>query len=170
MARDIIPDLAVTTDIIVGFPGETDEDFEATMDVVTQAQYDAAYTFVFSPREGTEAALMTDKFVDADIVNARMDRLCALEKADAKIKHAQQIGKTEELMVVSTTRNKEGMISGRTTQNKLVHFDPRGENIPEGSYVIATVTDAASHWLFGDLISVVSKPAAKKKLIPVMSS
>lgn len=171
LAREIIPDLAVTTDIIVGFPGETDEDFEATLNVASQAQYDSAFTFIFSAREGTEAALMTDQFIDPVIVRERMDRLCALEKSDAILTHAQQIGKTEELLVMGQSRNKEGMRSGRTTQNKLVHFDPRGNDLPDGSYVVAIVTDAASHWLFGDLVEVISVPNATKpkKLIPVLA-
>lgn len=167
LAHSIIPDLAVTTDIIVGFPGETDEDFEHTMDVASQAQYDSAYTFIFSPREGTPAALMTDKFVDADIVKERMARLCALEKADANIKHAERIGKKEQLLVVEHARDKEGMRSGRTTQNKLVHFDPQGKDLPVGSYVDVVITDAGSHWLFGDLLGVVSTPPREKKRIPV---
>jgi tRNA-2-methylthio-N6-dimethylallyladenosine synthase len=169
LAHEIIPDLAVTTDIIVGFPGETDNDFEDTMRVVEAARYDSAFTFVFSPREGTEAAKMTDKFIDEDIVKARMDRLCALEKRHAIETHADQIGKTEELLVVETTRTKLGMISGRTTQNKLVHFDPGDNDIPEGSYVTARITNSESHWLFGDLIDVISTPRKVKKLIPVLA-
>ncbi|HMS25160.1 MAG TPA: tRNA (N6-isopentenyl adenosine(37)-C2)-methylthiotransferase MiaB [Acidimicrobiia bacterium] len=177
LARKIIPDLAVTTDIIVGFPGETDEDFEATMNVVAQAGYDSAYTFVFSPREGTEAALMTDKFVDDDIVKQRIVRLCDLEKRDATVRHGDCVGRIEELLVVGVSKHNPEMVSGRTTQNKLVHFDARGQDIPEGSYVTAHVTSAASHWLFGDLLDVVSTPESRenavaekanaKKLIPV---
>lgn len=169
MARTIVPNLAVTTDIIVGFPGETDEDFEATMRVAEAAEYDSAFTFVFSPREGTEAALMTDQFIDEEITKKRMERLCALERSDAEKKHAGQIGRIEPLLVVSTTRNKEGMISGRTTQNKLVHFNPQGQVIPEGSYVTASITGSQSHWLFGDLISVDSRPKRERKLIPVLA-
>jgi len=167
LARSIIPDLAVTTDIIVGFPGETDQEFEDTMDVVSSAVYDSAYTYVFSPRPGTEAAEMTDKFVDAEIVKARIVRLCDLEKSDAIRKHQAQVGKTEDLLVVEVSRQKPNMISGRTTQNKLVHFDPNGHTIPEGSYVRVKITDFGSHWLFGDLIEVLSKPTKKRTLLEV---
>ncbi len=167
LARNIIPDLAVTTDIIVGFPGETDQDFEDTMRVVEQATFDSAYTFVFSPRPGTQAATMTDKFVDPEIAKERIIRLCDLEKRDATTKHKDQVGKTEDLLVVDVSRQKPNMISGRTTQNKLVHFDPKGQAIPEGSYVRVEITDFASHWLFGDLIEVISRPAKKKTLLQV---
>lgn len=167
MAREIIPDLAVTTDVIVGFPGESDSDFEKTMEVVARAKYDSAYTFVFSPREGTEAAKMTDKFVDPAIVKERITRLCALEKQDAIETHANRVGKIEELLVLGTSKHDPTMLSGRTSQNKLVHFHPEGKVIPEGSYVTSIVTKAASHWLFGDLIDVISSPEVQRKLIPV---
>ncbi len=170
LARSIIPDLAVTTDIIVGFPGETDDDFEETMKVVQRAHFDSAYTFVFSPREGTEAALMTDKFVDDAIVKERIVRLCDLEKEDANATHAERVDKVEELLVVGYSKHNPTMVSGRTTQNKLVHFHPQGIDIPEGSYVTVKVTSSASHWLFGDLIDVVSRPERAKKLIPVLAS
>jgi len=169
MAKSIIPDLAVTTDIIVGFPGETEEDFEETMRVASEAHYDSAYTFVFSPREGTEAATMTDKFVDEDVIKARMNRLCELEQKDATETHANRIGKIEELLVIGQSKHNSSMLSGRTTQNKLVHFDPQGQEIPEGSYVTSKVTQAASHWLFGELIEVISTPNKTKKLIPVLA-
>ena len=166
LARNIIPDLAVTTDIIVGFPGETQEDFEATMDVARKARYDSAYTYVFSPREGTEAALMTDKFCDPEVVKENIQTLCALEKQDAKDTHKERIGKVEELLVIGESKM-EGMLSGRSTQNKIVHFDPGENKIHPGAYVIVKVTDSASHWLFGDLIELLSNPKPKKKLIPL---
>ena len=91
-ARAAIPDLAVTTDIIVGFPGETDEDFERTLEVVDAASYDAAYTFVFSPRPGTAAADMVDDFVAADVVRERFARLEALVNRHAEHHHAARVG------------------------------------------------------------------------------
>ncbi len=76
-ARAAIDDLAVTTDLIVGFPGETDDDFERTLEVVAEASYDSTYTFIFSPRPGTRAAAMTDQFVPAEVVADRFERLRA---------------------------------------------------------------------------------------------
>src|SRR5215475_12845984 len=96
-ARAAITDLAVTTDIIVGFPGETDDDFAATLDVVATARYDAAYTFIFSPRPGTEAATMVDDFVPVDVVHDRMQRLTEVVEANALVRHEARVGATEEV-------------------------------------------------------------------------
>src|SRR5688572_27702328 len=85
-ARTAIPDLAVTTDLIVGFPGETDDDFEATLAVVDGAAYDAAYTFVFSPRPGTAAAAMVDEFIAAEVIRERMDRLTQVVERHALVR------------------------------------------------------------------------------------
>src|SRR5262249_50099318 len=98
-ARAAIPELAVTTDIIVGFPGETDEDFEQTLAVAREAAYDSAYTFIFSPRPGTEAAAMTADFVDPDVCRERMDRLVAVVEATAGAAHAARVGRIERVLV-----------------------------------------------------------------------
>jgi tRNA-2-methylthio-N6-dimethylallyladenosine synthase len=98
-ARAAIPDLAVTTDIIVGFPGETDDDFARTLDVVDTAAYDAAYTFIFSPRPGTEAATMVDDFVDPDVVKTRMTALVEVVERHALAKHEARVGRVEQVLV-----------------------------------------------------------------------
>src|SRR3954470_6260794 len=128
-ARQAIPDLAVTTDIIVGFPGETDDDFERTLEVVDEAAYDAAYTFVFSPRPGTPAADMVDDFVAPEVAQERMRRLTDLVERHALEKHRARIGHTESLLLEGPSKNDDTMWSGRTRQNKLVHF-PRGDGAP----------------------------------------
>src|SRR5689334_1324197 len=97
-ARAAIPDLAVTTDIIVGFPGETDDDFARTLEVAAEAEYDAAYTFVFSPRPGTEAAAMVDEFVPADVAQARMQELVDVVERNGLRKHQARVGKVEEVL------------------------------------------------------------------------
>ena len=98
-ARAAIADLAVTTDIIVGFPGETDDDFERTLEVVDAAEYDAAYTFVFSPRPGTEAAEMVDDFVAPEVAQERMERLVEVVERHALRKHEARVGRVEEVLV-----------------------------------------------------------------------
>jgi tRNA-2-methylthio-N6-dimethylallyladenosine synthase len=98
-ARAAIPDLAVTTDIIVGFPGETDDDFERTLAVVDEAAYDAAYTFVFSPRPGTPAADMVDDFVAPEVAQERMRRLTEVVERHALVKHEARVGRTESLLL-----------------------------------------------------------------------
>jgi tRNA-2-methylthio-N6-dimethylallyladenosine synthase len=98
-ARAAIPDLAVTTDIIVGFPGETDDDFQRTLEVVDIAQYDAAYTFIFSPRPGTEAAALVDDFVPAEVAKERMTRLVEVVERHGRRRHEARVGVTEEVLV-----------------------------------------------------------------------
>src|SRR4029079_16862344 len=98
-ARAAVPDLAVTTDIIVGFPGETDADFEQSLEVVAAAEYDSAYTFLFSPRPGTEAAAMPDDFIPADVAAERFERLRVVVERSALRKHEARVGRTEEVVV-----------------------------------------------------------------------
>ncbi len=151
-ARAAIPDLAVTTDIIVGFPGETDADFEATLDVVARAEYDAAYTFVFSPRPGTAAAEMTDDFVPAEVTRERMTRLTELVERIALTRHEARVGRVEELLVDGPSKTDPSQWSGRTRQGKLVHFSHSGTGVAAGAIVHATITRAAPHWLRGELV------------------
>jgi tRNA-2-methylthio-N6-dimethylallyladenosine synthase len=150
-ARDAIPDLAVTTDLIVGFPGETDDDFQRTLDVVDNASYDAAYTFVFSPRPGTPAADMTDVFVAHEVVQERMQRLVDVVERHALAKHEARIGRTEPVLVEGPSKRDPAIWSGRTRQNKLVHFEPDA-----GAHAGVTrrvrIDSAAPHFLRGDLV------------------
>src|SRR5205085_8834202 len=104
-ARAAIPDPAVPTDLIVGFPGETDDDFERTLDVVDEAAYDAAYTFVFSPRPGTPAADMVEEFVAPEIAQERMTRLTEVVERHALAKHKARIGYTESLLLEGPSKN-----------------------------------------------------------------
>ena len=98
-ARRVVPDLAVSTDIIVGFPGETDDDFERTLEVVAAAEFDYAYTFIFSPRPGTEGATMTDAFVDPVVAGERFARLRVVVERSALAKHEARLGRVEEVLV-----------------------------------------------------------------------
>ena len=153
-ARAAIPDLAVTTDLIVGFPGETDADFVRTLEVVDAAEYDAAYTFVFSPRPGTPAADMTDDFVAPEVAQERMSRLIEVVERHALAKHEARVGRTETLLVEGPSKKDRDVWSGRTRQNKLVHFAP-GVHEPEvGGGADVRITRAAPHWLRGDLLAM----------------
>ncbi len=119
-------DLAVTTDLIVGFPGETEDDFDRTLEVAAEAEYDSAYTFIYSPRPGTEAADRTEDFVDPDVVGERFERLRVVIERSAVAKHAARVGRTEEVVVEGPARRDPDLTSGRTRQNKLVHFAADG--------------------------------------------
>jgi tRNA-2-methylthio-N6-dimethylallyladenosine synthase len=145
-ARAAIPDLAVTTDLIVGFPGETDADFDQTLEVVDAAGFDAAYTFVYSPRPGTPAAAMTDQFVPLEVTRERMRRLTELVERHALARNQARLGRVEEVLVDGPSKRDPARLSGRTRQGKLVHA-PAQEHLGAGDYTHVRVTDAAPHWL-----------------------
>src|SRR3954465_11543153 len=107
--RDAVPDLALTTDIIVGFPGETEDDFRETMEVVEEVGYDGAFTFVYSPRQGTEAATMPDQVPD-DVKRDRIERLVELVQRIAAERNAQRVGRVEEVLVEGTSRTDESLL------------------------------------------------------------
>jgi tRNA-2-methylthio-N6-dimethylallyladenosine synthase len=163
-ARAAIPDLAVTTDLIVGFPGETDDDFERTLEVVATAEYDSAYTFVFSPRPGTEAAQHVDEFVDPAVIAERFDRLKVVVERSALAKHEARVGRIEEVLVEGPSKRDDTVTSARTRQNKLVHL--AGVTLPAGTFADARITSAGPHYLRGELVEVTARPRHKTR-IPV---
>ena len=167
-ARRMIPDLAVTTDLIVGFPGETEDDFEATLRVAAEAQYDSAYTFIYSPRPGTEAAEVPERFVPRDVIADRFARLKVVVDRSSLAKHRERIGRTEQVVVEGPSKRDPHVITGRTRQNKLVHFSPPPGGLRNGSYATVEVTAAAPHHLMGVLVSV-DRPATHKTRIPVLA-
>ncbi len=152
-ARAAIPDLAVTTDVIVGFPGESDDDFDRTLEVVAEAGYDGAYTFIFSPRAGTRAAEMVEAFVPEEVIAARFERLKDVVDRSAQRRNEARVGRIEETVVEGTSRRDPGVLSGRTRQGKLVHFD--GGPVPPqpGTYQSVLVASAGPHHLAGEIVS-----------------
>lgn len=119
--REAIPDISLTTDIIVGFPGETEEDFEETLDVVRQAEYDSAYTFIYSKRTGTPAANMPDQIPD-DVVKERFNRLLQVVAESSAKRTGRLEGQTAEVLVEGISEQDPSMITGRLSNNLLVHF------------------------------------------------
>jgi len=162
-ARAAVPDLAVSTDIIVGFPGETEADLQRTLEVAAAAEYDYAYTFVFSPREGTEAAGMVEQFVDPAVVAERFQRLRVVVERSALLKHQARIGRIEEVVVEGPSKKDPLVMSGRTRQNKLVHFAPT-QPMRTGSYALVEITSAAPHHLMGQFVELVAEPAHKRRI------
>ena len=149
--RQSIPDIAVSTDIIVGFPGETEDDFVDTLDVVARARFDQAYTFQYSQRPGTRAATMDDQ-VSKEVVQERFDRLVALQQAISLERMRQQVGTIVEVLVEGTGR--KGRAQGRTRTNRVVHLD--GDHAP-GDFVEVRIAGAHPHHLDGE---PVREPAA----------
>jgi tRNA-2-methylthio-N6-dimethylallyladenosine synthase len=119
--RDAIPDLALTTDLIVGFPGETEAEFAETLEVVEEVGYDGAFTFVFSPRAGTEAATMGDQVPD-DVKRERIERLIDLVQRLAAERNAERVGRVEEVLVEGPSRTDPAVLRGRTRRNTTVNF------------------------------------------------
>ncbi|RPA20026.1 tRNA (N6-isopentenyl adenosine(37)-C2)-methylthiotransferase MiaB [Gordonia sp. OPL2] len=159
--RAAMPDAAITTDIIVGFPGETEEDFQQTLDVVAQARFSSAFTFQYSPRPGTPAATMTDQ-VPPEVVGERYRRLIALQEEICLAENRRIVGSEVELLVVADEGRKSahtGRMTGRARDGRLVHFaatsgegerlDPTA-TIRPGDVVTTRVTGAAPHHLIAD--------------------
>jgi tRNA-2-methylthio-N6-dimethylallyladenosine synthase len=172
-ARAAIDDLAVTTDIIVGFPGETERDFEDTLAVAAEAAYDSAYTFIFSPRPGTKAADMEDDFIAPDVIADRFGRLKTVVERSALARHQARVGRVEEVLVEGVSRRDESMLTGRTRQGKLVHFAATGPGMAgtpvAGCVARVTITAGHPHHLSGVLGAVTARPRHRVR-IPVASS
>ncbi|MEA2058130.1 MAG: MiaB/RimO family radical SAM methylthiotransferase, partial [Actinomycetota bacterium] len=147
MARAVIDDLAVSTDIIVGFPGETEQDFERTLEIVTEARFDGAFMFQFSPRPGTPAAEMADQ-IPASAVRERFDRLVATQNRITFERNQDEVGSRREVLVEGPSRKDPSMATTRTRGNRIVHipgtWDP-------GTFLDVRVTRAAPHHLEGEL-------------------
>ncbi|MGH3013284.1 MAG: tRNA (N6-isopentenyl adenosine(37)-C2)-methylthiotransferase MiaB, partial [Gaiellaceae bacterium] len=148
--RDAIPDLALTTDIIVGFPGETEDDFRETLEVVEEVRFDGAYTFVYSPRQGTEAAAMTDQ-VPEEVKRERIERLIEVVQRIARGRNEERVGRVEEVLIEGPSRTEPTLWRGRTRRNTTVNF--RGAAEP-GQLVPVMIESATSTTLAGTAVTV----------------
>ncbi len=164
-ARRVVPDLAVSTDIIVGFPGETEDDFAQTLEVAAAARFDDAFTFLFSPRPGTEAATMADRFVDPDVAGERFARLRVVIERSALAANEARIGRLEEVLVEGPSKKDAGVLAARTPHHRLVHFAPPRPLRP-GAYATVEITGAAPHHLTGRFVELLAEPAHRTR-IPV---
>ena len=147
--RREIPDLSLTTDIIVGFPGETEEDFEDTMDVVRKVQYDSAFTFIYSKRTGTPAAAMDDQ-IPEEVVKDRFDRLLKLVQSIATTQCSRDTGKTLEVLVEEVNEKDPSMVSGRLSNNTVVHF--KGDSSLIGTICKVKMIESKGFYYLGELV------------------
>jgi tRNA-2-methylthio-N6-dimethylallyladenosine synthase len=145
LIREHVPDCALTTDIIVGFPGETDEDFERTLEVVAEVGYDGAFTFIFSPRRGTEAAGLAEQ-VPHPVKRERMERLVELVQSRGRERAQRFVGRTMDVLVEGTSRTDASRLRGRSRHNKAVNFEGTSE---PGELVEVEITGATSMTLTG---------------------
>ena len=175
-ARAAVDGLAVSTDIIVGFPGETEHDFTQTLEVAAEARYDSAFTFIFSPRPGTAAADMGGRFVPHDVSVDRYERLRRVIERSSRLANEARIGRIEEVVVEGPSKKDPAVTTGRTRRNTLAHFpSPAGAQPPPGTYGLVEVTAAAANFLQGELVSIEDQPSPTatqsvlpaRRLIPV---
>ena len=168
--RTAMPDAAISTDIIVGFPGETEEDFQRTLDVAAQARFATAFTFQYSPRPGTPAATMPDQVPPA-VVTERYQRLKAVIDASALAGNREQVGRTVEVLVAAGEGRKDSAthrLSGRARDGRLVHFAPTGpavdRTVRPGDVVSTVISQAAPFHLVadGDVLSHRRTPAGDR--------
>ena len=148
LIREHVPDAAITTDIIVGFPGETEADFRQTIAVCEEVGYDSAFTFIFSPRRGTEAGAMTEGLVPHEEKVERMQRLVEVVQRRAAERAQRFVGRSLEVLVEGTSRTDPSRLRGRSRHNKAVNFS--GLAAP-GELVAVQITSATSQTLIGEL-------------------
>ena len=147
--REKIPDIAITSDIIVGFPGETEEEFEMTIDMLKKVEFDMLYSFIYSPRNGTPAAEMECQ-VPKEIQNKRFERLLKVQNEIALNKNKPLVGKTVRVLCDGESKTNPDVYSGRTEQAKIVFFDGAEEDV--GKFVNVKITKAEAFALYGDKI------------------
>ncbi|MNB73232.1 (Dimethylallyl)adenosine tRNA methylthiotransferase MiaB [compost metagenome] len=145
-----VKDVVLSTDIIVGFPGETEQQFEETMSLVREVGFDMAYTFIYSPREGTPAASMEDN-VPAEVKSERLRRLNELLSEQSRAGNDRMMGRTVEILVEGESKNNANVLSGRTRSNKLVHFEGQKELI--GTFVHVKITDTKTWYIKGEYVA-----------------
>lgn len=146
--KEKLPEIALTTDIIVGFPGETEEDFLETMDVVRQVEYDSAFTFIYSKRTGTPAAVMENQ-VPEDVVKDRFDRLLNLVQEIATRKAQEYTGKTLDVLVEGVNEQDESLLTGRLSNNSVVHF--KGDTSLIGTIVSVHLDECKGFYYMGTI-------------------
>ena len=148
--KEKIPNIGLTTDIIVGFPGETDEDFQDTMDVVNEVGFENAYMFMYSKRTGTPAATMENQ-VDEKVKNERLQKLIRLQNMKAREESQKYLGQTIKVLVEGPSRKNPEMLTGRTSTHKVVLFKNNGKNL-KGKFVNIKINDAKTWTLYGELV------------------
>jgi tRNA-2-methylthio-N6-dimethylallyladenosine synthase len=150
--RDAIPDLALGTDVIVGFPGESERDFQQTLELVERVGFDSAFTFIYSPRAGTEAATMPDQVPEPE-KHARLEQLVAVVQSVAAQRNAERVGRVEQVLVEGTSRTDATLLRGRTRRNTTVNFSGSAE---VGDFVDVLIESTTSTTLRGRASSLVT--------------
>ena len=148
--RSLMPDITITTDIIVGFPGETEQDFEDTLDIIRRARFDMIYSFIYSARKGTPAAEMEDQ-IPREIQNARFDRLLAVQNQISLEKNEELVGKCVRVLSEGESKSNSDVFVARTEGNKIVHFIDSAKET-KGKFVNVKITRAEPFLMHGELL------------------
>jgi len=148
--REKMPDVSLTTDIIVGFPGETEDDFEGTLDMLRYVEFDNIYSFIYSKRPGTPAAKMENQ-VPEEVKSKRFARMLELQNEISLKKNKPLEGQTVKILVEGRSKSDETKLTGRTEKNRLVHFE--GEDSLIGNWADVKITHAETYALYGDLLN-----------------
>jgi tRNA-2-methylthio-N6-dimethylallyladenosine synthase len=167
MVREAIPDVAITTDIIVGFPAETAAEFEDTLSLVEEVGYDQAFTFQYSPRPGTEAAAH-DGHLPKEVIQERFERLCRAQEAISLRRNQTLVGRSEDVLVEGSSKKDSTRLSGRTRTNRLIHFPTDGA--AEGSFRTVRVTKASPHHLEGEAVGARTRASAPSLTLPLIGT
>jgi len=146
--RKVMPDAVFTTDIIVGFPGETAEDFKETLDVLEKVRFDSVFSFIYSKREGTPAAAMENQ-VPEEIKHEHFDKLLEVQNRISREINDTYAGKTEEIMVEGLSKTNDAMMCGRTSGGKIVNF-PRDDSLSNGDFIQVKITKISTWSLMGE--------------------
>ena len=146
-----MPDLAITTDIIVGFPGETEEDFAETMDVVQRAEYDSAFTFIYSKRTGTPAASMDDQ-VPEETVKRRFDCLLKEVQEIAAKKAEKSAGTIQKVLIEHMNEQDDSLVTGRMSNNSVVHLPGTSDMI--GKIIDVKLTECKGFYYLGEVVTI----------------
>ena len=148
--KNMIPNLYLSTDIIVGFPGETDEEFEDTLDVVRKVKFEQIFMFIYSKREGTRAANRDDQ-IPEEIKHKRFDKLKELYDNQVEVQNEKYLGTVQNIMIEGKSKNDETKFSGRTDSNKVVVFEPNGKE-KIGNFVNVKITENHKWFLIGEIV------------------
>ncbi|NLH59110.1 MAG: MiaB/RimO family radical SAM methylthiotransferase, partial [Clostridiales bacterium] len=147
--REAMPDIALTTDIIVGFPGESSQEFEDTLDIIKRLKFDSAYTFIYSPRKGTPAVNIEDK-ISIEEKKERLAKLIEIQSKISRMKNDAYIGKVKEVLVEGRSKTNDKVLTGRTRENKIVNFLADEKVI--GQLIRVKITKARSWSLEGEVL------------------
>jgi len=147
--KTAIPDVSITSDIIVGFPGETDEDFEGTLSILEKVKYDMIFSFIYSPRSGTPAAVMENQ-IPHEVSTARFERMLALQNRISDERNQRFLGRTLRVLVEDVSKNDRTMLTGRGDPVRPVHFS--GDRSLIGQFVNVKITNISTFSLEGELI------------------